>query len=899
MPDTGRNDRAAAAAATLYLIDAPGFIFRAYHALPPLTSPSGLPTGAVFGFSNMLLKLVEDHQPGYLAAVFDTGRPNFRHDLYAEYKANRPPVPEDLVPQFEWVDRVVHGLRIPVVRLEGFEADDIIATLTARARQAGVEVTIVSSDKDLMQLAGEGVALLDTMKNVRSGAEQVRERFGVTPAQLGDWLALTGDSVDNVPGVPGVGPKTATKLLGEFGDLETVLRSAEKVKGAKLSENLVRYAEQARLSRRLVELRRNCPLSLKLDDLRRTEPDGVTLWQIFGELGFSRLQQKFPPPSALDRSLYRTVLRAEELDACLKEIREAGRCAVDLETTGLNPVTAQIVGISLAWGPGRACYIPVSHVYLGMPRQLRLAGVLEALEPILVDPEFEKYGQNHKFDWMVLRRAGVDMRGVTCDPMLASYVLDPSRNTHGLDDLAREHLHHSMITFKEVAGAGRSFETVDVARATEYSAEDAEATLLLSDLLHKRLDKDAELRDLFRRVELPLSHILAEMELRGVALDVQRLRDMRPGLLQQMETLEAGVRREAGWAVNLNSPKQLQKLLFEDLGLSTGRKTKTGFSTDADVLGDLAVEHPIAAQIEEYRTLSKLLGTYVDALPALANPETGRVHTSYNQAVAATGRLSSSDPNLQNIPIRTELGRRIREAFVAPPGRVLLSADYSQVELRVLAHLSGDPVLLEAFREGHDVHRRTAAEVFGVAPEAVTAEERRVAKAVNFGVIYGQTDWGLSRQLRIPKHVAASTIERYFARHAGVQRFMEETLEEARRTGVVRTLLGRKRPVPDLSSNRRSVRLYAERVVRNTPIQGTAADLMKLAMLEVQARLERERLDAPMILTVHDELVFEVRPEQVEEVSALVREVMAGVLKLDIPLVVDVGVGSNWAEAHA
>jgi DNA polymerase I len=895
-----RSSKRTQGAPTLYLVDAPGFIYRAFHALPPLTTPQGLPTGAIYGFSNMLFKLLDEDHPEYLAAVFDTGRQTFRNEIYAEYKATRPPPPEDLVPQFEWIDKVVAGFGIPALRLEGYEADDIIATLTTRARAVGLEVTIVSSDKDLMQLAGDGVTLLDTMKNIRYGAREVQERFGVAPAQLADWLALCGDHSDNVPGVPGVGPKTATKLLVEFGDLESVLASADKVSGARLKETLVRCADQARLSRRLVELARDCPVTIHLDELARVEPDGRALWEIFGELGFVRLRQKVSPGSAIDRSRYRTVLTLEELQGVLAEVRAAGRCAVDLETTSLDAVTAQIVGISLAWAAGQACYIPIAHIYLGMPRQLRLATVLDALDPLLGDAGFPKYGQNHKYDWVVLRRAGVDMQGVVCDPMLASYVIDPSRNTHGLDELALEHLKHTMISFKQVTGVERAFESVDVARATEYSGEDADVTLRLAELLAPQLAQDVELHALFQKMEMPLARILAEMELRGVALDGSRLRAMTGGIVAKLAELEADVQRQAGWEVNINSPKQLQRLLFEELQLSTGRRTKSGdFSTDADVLGDLAIEHPIAAQIEEYRTLSKLKGTYIDTLPTLVNADTRRVHTSYNQAVTATGRLSSSDPNLQNIPVRTELGRQIREAFVAPPGRVLLSADYSQVELRVLAHLSRESVLLDAFRAEQDVHLRTAAEVFDLPPAQVSGEHRRVAKAVNFGVIYGQTDWGLARQLRIPKHTAASYIESYFRRYAGVQRFMEQTIEEARRTGIVRTILGRRRPVPDINSKRRASRLYAERVVRNTPIQGAAADLMKLAMIAVEERLRAAKLDAPMILTVHDELVFEVRPIDVGAVSAVVREAMSGVLTLDVPLKVDIGVGESWAQAHA
>ncbi len=882
----------------IHLIDTSGFIFRAYHALPPLTSPEGVPSGAVYGFSNMLLKLYKDAKPDYLVAVLDTGEPTFRNEIYPEYKANRPPVPEDLVPQFAWIERVIESFRIPLMRLKGYEADDVIATLTKRAIAAGLEVTILSSDKDLMQLVGPSVTLLDTMKNKRFGSEEVQAKFGVSPGQLGDWLALCGDSVDNVPGIPGIGPKTATKLLNEYQDLETVLSSWEQVRGKKLKENLQRFADQARLSRRLVQLEMDTPVSVAFEELALAEPDSRALWETFNELGFSRLQDNFSPGSALDRSLYQMILTLEQLQACLAEIRAAGRMAVDLETTSLDPVRAQIVGISLCWGPQLACYIPISHIYLGMPRQLKLATVLELLEPLLVDAAFPKYGQNHKYDWIVLKRAGVDMQGVSCDPMLASYVLDPSRNTHGLDDLAMTHLNHTMISFAEVTGGKGAFDAVEVDRATEYAAEDAEATLLLADKLTERLSAEPELEQLVETVELPLSRILAQMALRGVALDTASLQAMSAEALEQLREIEIEVQREAGWEVNLNSPKQLQKLLFDDLGLTTGRKTKTGFSTDADVLADLAIEHPMVASIVEYRTLAKLKNTYMDALPALVNPDSGRVHTSYNQAVTATGRLSSSDPNLQNIPIRTEMGRRIRAAFIAPRGRLLLSADYSQVELRVLAHLSRDPVLLDAFKDGQDVHQRTASEVFGISPEEVSAEQRRVAKAVNFGVIYGQTDWGLSRQLRIPKHVAGQYIESYFERYAGVQAFMDQTIEEARVSGVVMTLLGRRRPVPEINSRRRNARMYAERVVRNTPIQGTAADLMKLAMINVHRRLHELQLDAPMILTVHDELVIEVRPEQADEVAKVVEHVMAHVIELDVPLKVDTGIGDNWAAAH-
>ena len=881
----------------LYLVDTSSFIFRAYHALPPFTSPTGVPTGAVYGFCSMMYRLLDDHQPDYLAAVFDTGKPTFRNEMYSEYKANRPPTPEDLIPQFPLIERLVDSMNIPRVSQPGYEADDVIATLARLGQEQGMSVTIVSSDKDLMQLAGDRIRLLDTMKNKVFDPQEVEQKFGVPPALLGDWLALCGDSSDNVPGVPKIGPKTATKLLTRFHDLETLLASTGELKG-KMKENLETFADQARLSRRLVELETRCELEVTVADLARAEPDEKALWDLFGELGFSRLRQRVSPGTVVDRSAYRLVLDLAQLQECLDLIRAAGRCAVDVETTSLDPMRASLVGISLAWAAGEACYIPLGHSYLGRPKMLETRVVLEALGPMLCDEGFPKTGQNYKYDWLVLQQAGVEMRGVVFDPMLGSYVLNPSRNTHGLDDLALDHLGHTMIPFKDVVGNEPSFESVELERATEYAAEDADVTLRLWDLLSERLDREEDLQGLLTDMEMPLSRLLAQMELHGVMLDPSRLDAMNGGIISQLHTLEDDVRRQAGWDVNINSPKQLQRLLFEQLGLTTGRKTKTGYSTDADVLADLAVEHPIAAQIDEYRTLAKLKNTYIDTLPGLINPRTGRVHTSYNQAVAATGRLSSSDPNLQNIPIRTELGRQIREAFVAPPGRVLVSADYSQVELRVLAHLSHDALLLEAFGSGQDVHQRTASEVFGIPADQVTPEQRRVAKAVNFGVIYGQTDWGLSRQLRIPKHTAKQYIDSYFQRYAGVKQFMEQTIEQAREARMVHTLLGRRRPLPDITSSRRNNRMYAERVARNTPIQGTAADLMKLAMLKVDATLASAGLDAPMTLTVHDELVLEVKREEVERVSGLVVGAMASVMDLDVPLKVDVGVGDSWAEAH-
>lgn len=883
---------------SLYLIDVSGFVFRAYHALPPLTTAHGVATGAVYGFTNMLLKLIDEHRPSHMAAIFDSGRAaSFRRELFADYKANRPTPPDDLRAQFPLVKQVLEAFRVPTLVREGYEADDLIATLTQQASAAGLAVTIVSSDKDLMQLAGEQVRLLDTMKDKVYGVEEVREKFGVPPEQLGDWLALVGDSSDNVPGVPGIGAKTATKLLLEHGNLESLIAAAPGLKGKKVSQNLQECAEQARLSRRLVQLAGDVPLDLSPTDLARQEPDRAELWRLFGELEFGRLRPKVAPGEVFDRSSYALVSTLEELAPLLEKARAAGRLALSLEVTSRHPVDAAIVGLGLCWAPGEACYLPLSHSYLGVPAQLREAAVLELLGPLLADPAIALYLEDSKLAGALLRRGGVVLEGVACDALLFSYVLDPERESHDLEVLTLDQLGHTMLDRKAELGKARADEA-PVETVAPLAAERAEAVLRVGQHLQSAVAQDPELSKLLTELELPLARILVEMEARGCLVDADQLRALSQELAVSLGELEQQIQTLAGWAVNINSPKQLQKLLFEQLGLTTGRKTKTGFSTDADVLAELAIEHPIAAQIEEYRTLSKLKSGYLDALPALVNRKTGRVHTFYNQAVAATGRLSSSEPNLQNIPVRSELGRRIRRAVVAPEGRLLLSADYSQIELRVLAHLSGDEVLLDAFRRGQDVHTRTAAEVFGVPAEQVDGEQRRVAKAVNFGVIYGQSDWGLAQQLRIPKSEAGRYIEGYFERYAGVKAFMDETIAQARRDRVIRTLLGRRRPLPEINARRWGARSGAERMARNTPIQGSAADLLKLAMIQVPQALRVAELEAPMVLTVHDELVFEVLPEQAEAVARVVREAMTQVAELDVPLVVDVAWGANWSEAH-
>ncbi len=898
----------------LYLVDGSSFIHRAYHAIRPLSSRSGVPTNAVFGYTSMLIKLLSDHDPTHLAVAFDGPvKGTFRVDLYPDYKAHRPPAPEDLVPQFDLCRQVTSAFRIPALDNPRVEADDIIATLSRQGEAAGCDVTIVSSDKDLMQLVGPRVVLLDSMRDTVYDEAAVQKKWGVPPDKILDLLALMGDSSDNIPGVSGIGAKTAATLLEKHGNLEGVLAAAPGIKG-KRGKTLVEQADLARLSARLVALDESVSLGVTLEDLARKEPDLEAVAALFGELDFDRMLTQVrafvggeaaealeaQTPRGLDRERYETLEDLARLDEVLALAVKRGELAIDLETTSLTPADADIVGFALCWGPGEAGYVPVGHRGLAVGPQLEREVVLERLRPLLEGEIPRLHMQNHKYETAVFRRYGVTLRGVGCDPMIASYLLDPSASSHGLDALALRELDHKMITFKEVCGTGKSqrtFDEVEIPVATRYAGEDAEATFLLAQRLEPRVHA-ADLDHLMWDVEVPLARVLAIMELDGVKLDLPLLERLSGEMTHQLAVLEDEVADSAGMRVNLNSPKQLQVLLFEHLGLKPLRKTKTGYSTDAEVLAQLADEHEVAAKIHEYRQIQKLKGTYVDALPRMVSANTGRLHTSYNQAVAATGRLSSSDPNLQNIPIRTELGREIRRAFIAPEGCRLVAADYSQIELRVLAHLAGDEVLLESFRKGEDIHTRTAAEVFEVFPDTVDREQRRVAKAVNFGVIYGQSAFGLSRQLKIARGVAQGYIDAYFQRYRGVQAYMDRLIEEARETGETTTILGRRRPLPDLNSRNANLRNAAERMVRNTPIQGSAADIIKLAMLRCQARLEADFPNARMLLTVHDELVFEVPEGETEALSDAVREEMTAAYVLDAPLVVDIGVGHDWLEAH-
>ncbi|MDJ0765782.1 MAG: DNA polymerase I [Myxococcota bacterium] len=887
----------------LYLIDVSSFVFRAYYSVGHLSRSDGTPTGAVFGVANMLVKLVQTAAPSHIAVAMDSKTPTFREEIYPAYKANRPPVPEDLKVQFPMVADLLNGFDLTVLQQDGFEADDIIATAVSAAQQAGMPVVIVSGDKDLMQLIGPGVSMHDTMKDKHWTEAEVEKKWGVPPRLLGDLLALVGDASDNIPGVPRVGVKTAAPLILAHGSLDALFENRTTLKSKALQKRLTEHEESARLSRQLVTLRTDVPIEVDIAKMRYKSWDPVGLADVLERFEFKKLKERLLGADKAQQNAiqpaYRTVTDADDLRRIAAEIQRVGRFAVDLETTSVDAVRADIVGVALAWQADAAVYIPVAHQ--GGP-QLERDVVLEIIGPLLVDPHIEVVVQNAKYEDTIFRRHGIYIQNLAFDPMLASYLIRVDGQRHKLDVLAWELLGHRMISYDEVTEKSRghqlSFDAVAVDRATEYSGEDALMALALANEMAPMIDT-AGARELLFDVEIPLARVLCSMELNGVAVDVALLDQMSRDLSIQLTTLEQQAYDTAGRDFNLASPKQLQEILFDELGLPTQKKTKTGYSTDSDVLEVLAAHHPLPALLLEHRTLSKLKNTYLDALPRLVNPKTGRIHTSFNQAVAATGRLSSSNPNLQNIPIRSEMGREIRRAFIAAPGHVLLSADYSQVELRVLAHLSGDPALCEAFRNDEDIHARTARAIFGYGPDdPIPAQARGQAKAINFGVIYGKTDFSLGRELGIPKKEASRFIDGYFGLYKGVSQFMQETIDQARRDRSVTTLLGRRRGLRDIASPNHTVRRHAERMARNTPIQGTAADLLKKAMVAIQKRLDADNQGVRMILTVHDELVFEVPEDELDRVKPLVQEEMERALDLNVPLVVDLGAGPNWAEAH-
>jgi DNA polymerase-1 len=922
----------------LLLVDGSSWLHRAFNALPALSTKAGEPTGALYGVLNMLRRLLADYRPEYLAVVFDAPGKTFRHDLFPDYKAHRPPLDPQLVQQIEPLHACVRAMGLPLLQISGVEADDVIGTLTRQATARGLPVLIVSGDKDLTQLVDERVEMLDTMKNVVTDVAGVERKFGVPPARIVDWLALVGDSSDNIPGVPGVGPVTAAKWLREYGSLDALIVSAAAVSG-KIGDKLRAGLAQLPLSRQLATLDCAVALPVAFEELRPAPPDNAALRTLYDRYEFRSWLRELPPDNATANSplprageglgvrvvestpdsltstsssmngeegtepppTYHLVLDQATFDAWLERLRAAELFAFDTETTSLNALDAQIVGVSFAVDPREAAYVPLAHDYPGAPEQLNREQVLEQLRPLLEDPARPKLGQHLKYDSHVLANHGVALRGIRHDTLLESYVLD-STARHDLDSLAERHLRLRTIRFAEVAGKGvkqLTFNQVALEQAGPYAAEDADVTLRLHRCLWPRLEREPGLRRLYEELEIPLIDVLARMERIGVRVDAAALRRQSGELAQRLWELERQAYDLAGEKFNLGSPKQLQVILFERLGLPAGKKTATGQSSTAeDVLQELAEEYPLPRVLLEHRGLSKLKSTYTDRLPEQIHRRTGRVHTSYQQAVASTGRLSSSDPNLQNIPIRTPEGRRIRRAFVPEPGWVMLAADYSQIELRIMAHLSGDEGLLRAFAAGADVHRATAAEVFGVTLEEVSAEQRRSAKAINFGLIYGMSAFGLARQLGIERGAAQDYVNRYFARYPGVRAYMDDTRHRAAERGYVETVFGRRLYLPDIRSRNVQRRQAAERAAINAPMQGTAADIIKRAMLAVDGWLQESGVAARMLMQVHDELVFEVEPEAVESASARIRAAMSAAVELRAPLEVEIGVGANWDEAH-
>ncbi|NIP44867.1 MAG: DNA polymerase I [Gammaproteobacteria bacterium] len=890
----------------LVLIDGSSYLYRAFHAMPMLTNSKGTHTGAAYGITNMLRRVLAEYQPTHLAVVLDAKGKTFRDELYAEYKANRPPMPDEMRQQLDPIRAIVEALGITLLEVPGVEADDVIGTLAEQAKEHGFGVTISTSDKDMAQLVNKSITMVNTMDGGVLDPKGVKEKFGIAPEQVIDYLTLIGDTVDNVPGVPKVGPKTAAKWLQQYGTLDDIMGHAAEI-GGKVGENLRECLDRLPLSRTLVTIKRDVELDVGPEDLQRQAPDNDRLRDLYAELEFKTwlseiLEGSEQSSAQAARANYETVTDAKRLATWIKRLKQSEYFAFDTETTSLDYMSAELVGVSFAVEPGEAAYVPCGHDYVDAPEQISRSELLAALKPLLEDPKRVKLGQNLKYDMSVLARCGIDLVGVGFDTMLESYVLDSTATRHDMDSLALKYLSHRTIHFEDIAGKGSkqlTFNQIPLEQAAAYAAEDADVTLQLHRTLWPRLEAEQRLKRLFEEIEMPLVPVLSCIERNGVLVDRKMLEKQSSELAESIENIAARAYEEAGEVFNLGSPKQIQGILFEKLDLPVLEKTPKGQpSTAESVLQELALDYPLPKLILEYRSMSKLKSTYTDALPACINSGTGRVHTSYHQAVASTGRLSSTDPNLQNIPVRTPEGRRIRQAFIAPEGHRILAADYSQIELRIMAHLSGDEGLKQAFESGEDIHRATASEVFGVAFDEVDDDERRSAKAINFGLIYGMSAFGLGRQLGIPRREAQEYVDLYFARYPGVKRFMEETRERARERGFVETVFGRRLYLPEIKSRNPARRQYAERTAINAPMQGTAADIIKRAMIALHDWLGTSGARARMIMQVHDELVLEVVEDAVDDVQAKVKELMESAAELSVPLKVDTGSGKNWDEAH-
>ncbi len=892
----------------LILVDGSSYLYRAFHAMPQFTNSRGEPTGAAYGIVNMLRKLLAEYDPAHIAVVFDAKGETFRDAIYADYKANRPPMPEELSAQIEPIHAIVRATGLPLLMIEGVEADDVIATLAVRAAKDGMDTLICTGDKDMAQVVDDRINLIDTMSDTYYDRQAVVEKFGVPPERINDYLALIGDTVDNIPGVPKVGPKTAAKWLQQYGSLDEIIVHADEI-GGKVGENLRASLKQLSLARELTTIKRDVPLDKAPKELKREQPDETRLRELYTRMEFSTLlaelggaNRTHAEAGSTTEARYETILDTAALDAWLARLRAAGLFAIDTETTSLDAMRADLVGVSFSDEAGTAAYVPVGHNYPGAPTQLDRDYVLDRLKPLLEDPQRAKVGQNIKYDMMVLARYDIELTGIGFDTMLESYVLNSTGSRHDMDSLALKYLGYKTRKYEDVAGKGKgqiNFSEVPIEQAAPYAAEDADITLCLHDVLWPRLREAPKLEKLFQEIEMPLVPVLAGMQRTGVRIDADMLRHQSDELARRLLELERDAHEVAGQPFNLESPKQIQEILFDKLGLPVLKKTPKGApSTAEDVLQELALDYPLPNIILEYRGLSKLKSTYTDKLPEMINAETGRVHTSYHQAVAATGRLSSSNPNLQNIPVRTTEGRRIRQAFIPADGCKMVSADYSQIELRIMAHLSGDAGLQQAFAQGLDVHRATAAEVFNVPLDQVTSDMRRNAKAINFGLIYGMSAFGLARQLKIDRSTAQQYVDLYFTRYPGVKDFMDRTRIQAREQGYVETVFGRRLYAQDINASNHARRQYAERAAINAPMQGTAADLIKLAMLAVAQWIRSSGVDVRMIMQVHDELVFEVAQSEMAQASDRIRRCMSEVSTLSVPLVVDIGVGDNWDEAH-
>jgi len=902
-PEHSRRER-------LILVDGSSFLFRAYHAIPPLTNHQGEPTNAIYGVSNMLRKLMADYQSEYVTVVFDAPGKTFRNALYDQYKAHRPPMPDDLRVQIEPLHQLIRAMGLPLIIEPGVEADDVLGALAQHAVQQGFNVIISTGDKDMAQLVTGLITLENTMTNSRMDIQGVIDKFGVKPEQIIDYLALMGDSSDNIPGVPKVGPKTAAKWLEQYQTLENLIANANQISG-KIGENLRASLEQLPLAKQLTTIKCDLDLPYSMDDLKRRPINFDELKNLLTGLGFSSwlkmLDNNVEPVvvealPAIIESSYATILTDQHFKQWLERLENAELIAFDTETTSLDYSKAEIVGVSFAVTPGKAAYVPLAHDYAGAPDQLNRTEILEKLRPLLENPHKAKLGQNLKYDAHVLANHGITLRGIAHDTMLESYVLNSTATKHNMDDLAKEYLGVSTIHYEDVAGKGAKqipFQEVTLEQAAPYAAEDADITLRLHQVLMAKLQQQPTLLSLYSEIEIPLISVLARIESNGVLIDAAMLAQQSLELANHIVAIEQQAHDLAGHTFNLGSPKQIQDILYDQQKLPVLKKTPKGQpSTEESVLQELAIDYPLPKLILDYRSLSKLKSTYTDKLPQQVDDKTGRIHTSYHQAVAATGRLSSSDPNLQNIPIRSEEGRRIRQAFIAPKGYKIVAADYSQIELRIMAHLSADTGLVKAFNEGEDVHRATAAEVFGVAPDQVTTDLRRSAKAINFGLIYGMSSFGLAQQLGLSRSQAQSYIDLYFARYPGVKNYMDSIREQAREQGYVETLFGRRLYLPEIKSRNAARRQYAERTAINAPMQGTAADIIKRAMISTDQWLLQEKPDAKIIMQVHDELVFEAAEDQLDHCAATIRTIMCSAADLNVPLIVDIGVGNNWDEAH-